>query len=162
MIIRALLAFTSAIALSSCVSVKLGNQENKKPQNLRFSSPDKSYQEVFLKDLDYAWRDEKQNSTIGLFTECSEKTNKTLKDLRRELVSSLSSAKVLEEKEAHKSGFHSLRSMIEAKVDKKSSFTDLAIYQKANCLYIATHVTIKKQSGVDAYNKFLKSLESQL
>lgn len=144
------------------MSVRLAAPEIKKATTVKASSPSPEYQEIFLKDLDYAWRHSKTGETIGLFTECNPENDKSLTDIRRGLLNSFDQAKILSESTGRAGSADRLRTLLETSEYKTKSYTDLAIYKNESCVYIATHVSVQQGSSSKAFDDFLKGIEGQL
>lgn len=148
--------------LSSCVSVKLPQSGGEKSNKLKLESPGPAYRELFLKDLDFAWRNDNTSSTISVYSECLEENPQSLKEIRRDLISSLSGSEILSESSSAKGELKSLRSSVMSRLDNQKTYTDLAIYNKDKCIYAASHVTLNPQAAKEVFSEFLSQLESQL
>lgn len=152
--------FTALLLLgfiTSCVSVKLGDQSVKKSSKYSYSSPGKTFYRIKDDAADIAWLSESTSSTISVKSKCGKNLEVDLEDWFMELNSNFKSS---ESKPLERFKFNNrkaLRGEIETSLEGFENKLAITTFIKNSCQYI-----IVMTSPVSNYEKDLPTYESFL
>ncbi len=143
--------------LSSCVSVDLSKKQTFHNRDVRFSEPNKPFQEIKSDSLDKVWRHSKNGNTISYFSECQSEEDPDLEQIQKGIISQISNYTILKSNPVVINQRTGLHSVVDGNVDGVNTRVELLIFKKNNCTYIITYagVTISFAENMIDFNNFV-------
>jgi hypothetical protein len=138
----------------SCVSVGLSKKEIIHNPDVRFSTPNKPFQEVESETLDKVWRHIKNGNTISFLSDCNSEEDPDLEQIQKGIVSQINNYSIVKSNPLDISQRVGLHTIVDGNVDGVNSRIELLIFKKNSCTYIITYAGLTK-SFDENQNEFI-------
>lgn len=144
--------------LPSCVSVKLGNEDIKKSNQVQYVSPSEKFRPIELKNADKAWQNKNTGTTLSFLSVCDDTADPSIESLQSSTLRGLDQVQVNSSDTQKYNNREAVRTVATGKVDGVSVQLLLMIFKKNSCNYTVSMVGLVEKIDTDK-NEFDKFLE---
>lgn len=150
------------VSLTACVSVKIGDNEVKRAEEVKYTEPSEPFEKFDAEHVDAAWTNPKNGNALSFLSDCNESGNLPLMHIRKGVVKGIERLKVTRSEEKTYNKRQALYSEVSGHVDGVPSRLSLMIFRKNNCLYILTYVGLQEVFETDKiiFHNFLKEFKA--
>lgn len=151
-----------AFFLSSCVTVQIGSQKQKRANAVEFTSPKSPFEEMKTDSVDRAWQSTKTGNIIAYHSQCENNTEPTLDKLAQDAISPIEQSTVLNQEKLMFNSRQALNLMAKGQVDGVSVQMALIAFKKNSCSYVITYNGVDKEfaNEVAEYEEFKRSFKA--
>ena len=155
---RFLFYVPTIIALASCVSVNIADNERQRSESVQFSDPSDNFTKVNHDQLDGLWRNLKNGNSISYLSDCHSPSDPPLKQIHDNIIRDIENRNVLSANIVSFNRRRALRSTVEGSIDGVSSKMAILVFKQNNCIYILNYVALPATYSADhmVFESFLK------
>lgn len=150
------------IVLSSCVSVKIGDQAAKKSTRYSYENPSKDFTRIKDEAVDVAWLSQQTAATLSVKSKCSKNLELDLEDWLAELVSNFRSSEIVSTNKFRFNKRKAIRGVITTPIEGYENKLAITSFVKNSCQYIIvlTSPVATFDKDETTYNTFLESFKA--
>ncbi len=152
-----LVLFSFIIFFSSCISFNLDSLKDKKAKGIVFQPPPEPYQKVEKEEMDMAWENPENNSTLSFFSNCSRVTRFVpLKQFQKELLDGLKTFQVRSQKETEHQDQKAVYLLLsESGSGSQIMSMEIFLFKKEKCFYVLSFLKpLLKEYNIDQVSVF--------
>lgn len=157
-----LLILCAAIAMSSCVTVNLGNSNGKKADGVEYKAPAKPFASDPRDDVDQAWKNPANGNTISYLSDCNDPSDPPLDLIVQGVITGLTELKIHSQTNPTIAGREGRRVLASGKVDGVPSQIDLLVFKRNSCIYILNYAGVNTSFHDDhaAFDSFISGFKA--
>lgn len=148
--------------LSSCVSVKIGDNKTKKSTRYEYKSPDGPFYRIKDEAVDVAWLNEQTGSTISIKSKCQKNLSVDLDDWAMNLAAGLNNGKIISSETARMYNRKALKMQMASSLEGFDNRLAITTFVKNSCHYILALTSLPKSFDKDlnTYEQFLSEFRA--
>ena len=130
--------------LSGCINLSLPQSTVTRANDASFKAPPSPYASLSNEKADQAWGSSATGNIISFYSECTAKSDFTLRDLQQESLNALEDGQTVEQKEIDFNGRKALRSLMMGRVEGLDMKVEQVLLKKNSCNYILSYTALGK------------------
>lgn len=139
---------------SACVSVNLGNKNQKKSDYVRYRSPALPYKDIRIESSDFAWQNSENGTTLSFLSVCHDPADPSLASMKDTSLRGFDNLSINQDEELTFNDRQAKKVSADGALDGVPVTIRLLIYKKNYCNYTISMVGVKKQFNNTDHNTF--------